>query len=288
VCACVRARPRPGTHTRVTGRRHIVRHSSWVRSNAGASFASFTARNFGSGNGRRCSAATGSRRHRQQAGRSFCRVWPQRCQCGGVRGRHVPSRPPPCLCIRVLTSPTCCERVACPAPEAQCLVCKPCAHDHGIYQCIGYCKARMCFCLHDRCPHVDLEGEILLGEPSRYDGVWPQTSYSTGKLLRTWQVLRVCKTSRQTICLGWHQTEEEAAHVSDLAAICLGVGTATLNFPASVYKAGGWWEEEAREAAGATVRELQQIWSRRAKQRLLDGVHSQPTELCRPMRSTGA
>jgi hypothetical protein len=78
------------------------------------------------------------------------------------------------------------------------------------------------------------------------------------------------------ICLGFHHSEEEAAHVWDLSAICLGLGTARLHFPASEYEAGGKWEEEAREAARVDIYELGTIWTQRAR----DGVHLPPLDRC--------
>jgi hypothetical protein len=80
----------------------------------------------------------------------------------------------------------------------------------------------------------------------------------------------------RVIYLGVHHSEEEAAHVWDLSAICLGLGTARLNFPASEYEAGGKWEEEAREAARVDIDELKTIWSQRAR----DGVHLRPLNRC--------
>jgi hypothetical protein len=88
------------------------------------------------------------------------------------------------------------------------------------------------------------------------------------------------KRRGRVVYLGRHHSEEDAAHVWDLSAICLGLGTARLNFPAGEYEAGGRWEEEAREAARLDIDEFATIWSQRAQQRTLDGVHSQPLDLC--------
>jgi hypothetical protein len=94
-----------------------------------------------------------------------------------------------------------------------------------------------------------------------------------------WRAQRWCKEVGRNISLGSYLSEEEAAHVSDLPDICLGHSTTRLNFPASEYEAGGRWEEEAREAAGVGIDELATIWKRRSRQRILDGVQSQPVDL---------
>jgi hypothetical protein len=85
------------------------------------------------------------------------------------------------------------------------------------------------------------------------------------------------------VYLGSYHSKEEAAHIWDLSAICLGLSEAQLNFPASEYEAGGRWEEEAREASRIDIDELVTLWSQRAQQRTLDGVHSGPLDLRRLM-----
>jgi hypothetical protein len=92
---------------------------------------------------------------------------------------------------------------------------------------------------------------------------------------------RATRTLGRRFRLGTHHSGDEAAHVWDLSAICLGLGTANLNFPASEYEAGGRWEEEARESSHVDIDELVAIWSRQSKQRTLDGVHSRPPDFCR-------
>jgi hypothetical protein len=72
--------------------------------------------------------------------------------------------------------------------------------------------------------------------------------------------------------LTFHRSKEDAAHVWDLSAICLGLDTAKLNFPASEYESGGRWVAEAREARRVDITEFMSIWTGRAKQGNLDGV----------------
>jgi hypothetical protein len=118
--------------------------------------------------------------------------------------------------------------------------------------------------------------------PARFVG--PSSQYLGVHLVQTtevWMVKRSCKQYGREIYLGLHHSEEEAAHVSDLSAICMGVGTAKLNFSASEYEAGGRWEVEAREAARVDIDEFATMWLQRASQRTLDGVHSLPLDLCR-------
>jgi hypothetical protein len=71
---------------------------------------------------------------------------------------------------------------------------------------------------------------------------------------------------------GSHRSVQDAAHVWDLSALCLGLGNGQLNFPASEYESGGPWAEEAHEARRVDINEFVSIWSNRPKQRALDGV----------------
>jgi AP2 domain len=116
------------------------------------------------------------------------------------------------------------------------------------------------------CPHAGLS--------SQYRGV----TYRRSGL---WAAYR--KKSGRSVYLGRYHSEEDAAHVWDLSSICLGLSEAKRNFPTSEYEAGGRWAEEAREAARTDIDELATIWSQRALQRTLDGVHSRPLRLCRLM-----
>jgi hypothetical protein len=107
------------------------------------------------------------------------------------------------------------------------------------------------------------------GSSTRYCGVVrPQRSSCTWLARRT--------VNGVTFKLGFHRSEEDAAHVWDLSAICLGLGTAKLNFPASEYESGRRWAEEAHEARRVDIKEFVSIWSKRERQRerqrALDGV----------------
>jgi hypothetical protein len=116
--------------------------------------------------------------------------------------------------------------------------------------------------IHERSFHAK-EAYAHAGSSSRYRGVCqtPQGSWTS----------RRCVNGLTFHC-GSHCSEEDAAHVWDLSAICLGLGTAKLNFPASVYEIGGRWSDEAYEARHVDINEFASIWSNRPKQRALDGV----------------
>jgi hypothetical protein len=80
------------------------------------------------------------------------------------------------------------------------------------------------------------------------------------------------RVDKKMVRMELQHSEEHAARVWDLSAICLNVDLAKINFPMSDYESGGQWAEQANEARSVDIEQFAEIWSRRARQRVVNGV----------------
>jgi AP2 domain len=232
---------------------------------ADVSSSSVKARKLGSGVGRRWAAAvlrqqaaggSGTKPARQSAAAGCSDTDAEKSEAGRFPSDRRPARATCCLRL---------ARLACLAPEAQLPGEHPCARTYGSGAAAAPSTAGLAPA--DVCPYA--------GFSSQYRGVYLERSSGA------WIAQRWHRERGRQIHLGIYHSQEDAAHVWDLSAICLGLSESQLNFPASEYEAGGQWEEEAREAACVDNDEFATIWSHRARQRTLDGEHSRPANLCR-------